>query len=203
MIGHYFQHAHLDVIAGADELIRRGVADPDRMVKMGWSAGGHMTNKVITATDRFKAAASGAGVAQWISMYAQTDIRALRTPWFGGTPWQKNAPYEAYWNNSPLKDVSNVKTPTLFFVGERDPRVPLPQSVEMYHALVSLDVPTHLYVAPREPHVWQELRHQLFKLNTEIAWFEKYATKRPYTPEQAPSGSDNKNNVKSTSEGQP
>ena len=203
MVGHYFQNAHLDVMTGVDELIRRGIADPDRMVKMGWSGGGHMTNKIITVTDRFKAAASGAGAANWISMYAQSDIRSYRTPWFGGTPWQKNAPYEAYWNNSPLKDVSNVKTPTLFFVGERDPRVPLPQSVEMYHALVSLDVPTHLYVAPREPHVWQELRHQLFKLNTEIAWFEKYATKRPYTPEQAPSGSDNKNNVKSTSEGQP
>jgi dipeptidyl aminopeptidase/acylaminoacyl peptidase len=204
MVGHYFQNAHLDVMTGVDELIRRGIADPDRMVKMGWSGGGHMTNKIITFTDRFKAASSGAGAANWISMYAQSDIRTYRTPWFGGTPWQKNAPYDAYWNNSPLKDVSNVKTPTLFFVGERDPRVPLPQSVEMYHALKSLDVPTHLYVAPREPHVWGELRHQLFKINTEIAWFEKYATKRPYTPEQAPSvADDDKKGVKSTSEGQP
>ena len=137
MVGHYFQNAHLDVMAGVDELIRRGIADPDRMVKMGWSAGGHMTNKIITFTDRFKAASSGAGVAQWMSMYAQSDIRAFRTPWFGGTPWQKNAPIDAYWNNSPLKDVANVKTPTLFFVGERDPRVPMPQSVEMYRALKS------------------------------------------------------------------
>ena len=77
MVGHYFQNAHLDVMAGVDELIRRGIADPDRMVKMGWSAGGHMTNKIITFTDRFKAASSGAGVAQWMSMYAQSDIRAL------------------------------------------------------------------------------------------------------------------------------
>jgi dipeptidyl aminopeptidase/acylaminoacyl peptidase len=205
MVGHYFQNAHLDVMTGVDELIRRGIADPDRMVKMGWSGGGHMTNKIITVTDRFKAASSGAGAANWISMYAQSDVRTYRTPWFGGTPWQKNAPYDAYWNNSPLKDVSNVKTPTLFFVGERDPRVPLPQSVEMFRALQSLNVPTHLYVAPREPHVWQELRHQLFKVNTEIAWFEKYATKRPYTPEQPPpgSGTDIKKDGKSTSEGQP
>jgi dipeptidyl aminopeptidase/acylaminoacyl peptidase len=198
MIGHYFQNAHLDVIAGADELVRRGVADPDRMVKMGWSAGGHMTNKVITATDRFKAASSGAGVAQWVSMYAQTDIRAFRTPWFGGTPWQKNAPIDAYWNNSPLKDVANVKTPTLFFVGERDPRVPMPQSIEMYRALKANGVPTHLYVAPREPHGWGELRHQLFKLNAEIEWFEKYATKRPFTWEKAPG--DEKKDAKSTTD---
>ena len=186
MIGHYFQNAHLDVMAGVDEVIRRGVADPDKMVKMGWSGGGHMTNKIITFTDRFKAAASGAGAANWISMYAQSDIRFQRTPWFGGTPWQKNAPTDIYWANSPLKDVANVTTPTIFFVGERDPRVPMPQSIEMYRALKSLGVPTHLYVAPREPHGWTELRHQLSKLNLEIEWFEKYATKRAFTPEKAP-----------------
>jgi dipeptidyl aminopeptidase/acylaminoacyl peptidase len=186
MIGHYFQNAHLDVMAGADEVIRRGIADPDRMVKMGWSGGGHMTNKIITFTDRFKAAASGAGVAQWVSMYAQSDVRMNRTPWFGGTPWQKNAPIDVYWDNSPLKDVANVKTPTIFFVGERDPRVPMPQSVEMYRALKSNDVPTHLYVAPREPHVWEELHHNLLKMNAELAWFEKYATRRPYAWEMAP-----------------
>ena len=186
MVGHYFQNAHLDVMSGVDEVIRRGVADPDKLVKMGWSGGGHMTNKLITFTDRFKAAASGAGAANWISMYAQSDIRFQRTPWFGGTPWQKNAPIDVYWNNSPLKDVANVKTPTIFFVGEKDPRVPEPQSIEMYRALKSLNVPTHLYVAPREPHGWGELRHQLSKLNLEIEWFEKYATKRPFTPEKAP-----------------
>ena len=204
MVGHYFQNAHLDVMTGVDEVIRRGIADPDRMVKMGWSGGGHMTNKIITFTDRFKAASAGAGAANWISMYAQSDIRSFRTPWFGGTPWEKNAPFEVYWANSPLKDVANVKTPTLFFVGERDPRVPMPQSIEMYRALKSHDVPTHLYIAPREPHGWAELRHQLFKLNTEIAWFEKYATRRAYTPEKAPAaGNDEKKDVKSTSEGQP
>ena len=154
MVGHYFQNAHLDVMAGVDEVIRRGIADPDRLVAAGWSAGGHMTDKLITFTDRFKAAAAGAGAANWISMYAQSDIRSYRTPWFGGTPWQKNAPIDAYWNNSPLKDVANVKTPTIFFVGEKDPRVPMPQSVEMHRALKSNGVPTHLYVAPREPHGW-------------------------------------------------
>ena len=198
MVGHYFQNAHLDVMTGVDELIRRGVADPDRMVKMGWSGGGHMTNKIITFTDRFKAAASGAGAAQWVSMYAQSDIRAFRTPWFGGTPWQANAPIDVYWNNSPLKDVAKVKTPTLFFVGERDPRVPMPQSIEMYRALKSNGVPTHLYVAPREPHGWGELRHQLFKVNAEIEWFEKYATKRAYTWEKAPG--EEKKDVKATTD---
>ena len=152
MVGHYFKNAHLDVMAGVDHLIEMGIADRDRLVKMGWSAGGHMTNKIITFTDRFKAASSGAGAANWVSMYAQSDVRTYRTPWFGGTPWQKNAPIDVYWEHSPLKDVANVKTPTIFIVGESDVRVPLPQSVEMYRALKSIGVPTKLYVAPREPH---------------------------------------------------
>ena len=61
MVGHYFKNAHLDVMAGVDQVIRMGVADSSRMAKMGWSGGGHMTNKIITFTHRFRAAASGAG----------------------------------------------------------------------------------------------------------------------------------------------
>ena len=114
------------------------------------------------------------------------DVRTYRTPWFGGTPWQKNAPIDVYWDNSPLKYVANATTPTILFVGQQDPRVPMPQSVEMYRALESNGVPTVLYVAPREPHGWGELRHQLFKMNAELGWFEKYVMGRDYTWEQAP-----------------
>lgn len=184
----YFKQAHLDVMTGVDAVIARGVADPARLIKMGWSAGGHMTNKLITFTDRFKAASSGAGAANWISMYAQSDNREFRTPWFGGTPWQANAPIDLYWDHSPLKHVSQVKTPTLFLVGAEDPRVPLPQSVEMFRALRSRGVPTHLYVAPREGHGWTELRHRLFKLQVEMEWFEKWVNGASYRWETAPGG---------------
>ncbi len=180
MVGSYFNQAHLDVMAGVDYLIEEGIADPDRMVKMGWSAGGHMTNKIITFTDRFKAASSGAGAVNWIGMYAQSDIRTYRTPWFGGSPWEEDAPIDNYWNNSPLKDISKATTPTLVIVGENDPRVPMPQSVELYRALRSLGVDTHLYVAPREGHGWSELRHRLYKINVELEWFAKYALGEAY-----------------------
>ncbi len=199
MIGHYFQNAHLDVLAGVDHVIKMGVADPDRLVKMGWSAGGHMTNKIITTTGRFKAASSGAGAANWVSMYAQSDTRTQRTPWFGGTPWQKNAPIDLYWEHSPLKYVANVTTPTIFLVGERDERVPMPQSVEMYRALKANGVPTRLYVAPRAGHGWAELRHALFKMNAELDWFEKHVTKRPYVWEKAPG--DEKDKKETTPDG--
>ena len=139
-----------------------------------------MTNKIITHTDRFKAASSGAGAVNWISMYGQSDVRIYRTPWLGGTPWQKNAPIEIYWEHSPLKDIWKVKTPTIVLVGENDVRVPPPQSVELYRALRTNGVPTHLYIAPREPHGWRELRHELFKMNIELDWFEKHALGRAH-----------------------
>jgi dipeptidyl aminopeptidase/acylaminoacyl peptidase len=189
MVGHYFNNSHLDVMAGVDYLVNAGIADPDHLIKMGWSGGGHMTNKLITFTNRFKAASSGAGAADWVSMYAQSDVRSYRTPWFGGTPWQKDAPISVYWDNSPLKYVSNVTTPTIFLVGQNDQRVPEPQSVEMYRALKSNGVPTHLYVAPREPHGWEELRHVLFKMNVELDWFETQAMHRAYVWEKVPGDS--------------
>ena len=186
MVGGYFNQSHLDVMAGVEAVIALGVADPDRLVKMGASAGGHMTNKLITFTDRFKAASSFAGAANWISMYAQSDTRLRRDLWFGGTPYDAEAPFATYWNHSPLRDVANVKTPTLFIVGEHDPRVPLAQSIEMYRGLKRHDVPTKLYVGPREGHGFNELRHRLFKFQVEMEWFERHVHGRAYTWERAP-----------------
>lgn len=182
----YFRNMPLDVISGVDALVKQGLVDPDRTVVMGWSAGGHLTNKLVTMTTRFKAASSGAGVADWISMFSQSDRRDDRVAWFGGTPWRKNAPILTFWNASPVKDAANVRTPTLFFVGENDPRVPKEQAVEMYRALRSHDVPTRLYIAPREAHFWGELRHQIAKANAELAWFSQYALHSTYVAEVPP-----------------
>jgi dipeptidyl aminopeptidase/acylaminoacyl peptidase len=182
----YFHNMATDILTGVDHLVQTGVADPDKLVIMGWSAGGTLVNKLITMTDRFKAASAGVGVANWTSLWGQTDNTQFRRTWFPGTPWQKNAQVEMFWTSSPLKDVSNVKTPTLFFSGDADIRVPLAQSIEMYRALKSLNVPTRLYVAPREGHTWGDLRHQIAKANAELEWFDKYALGKPYAYEKPP-----------------
>ena len=189
VVNGYFHNMASDIMAGIDHLIQMGVADPDRLVAMGWSAGGTLVNKLVTMTDRFKVASAGAAISNWTSLYGQTDNTSFRRTWFGGTPWQKNARMDLFWNNSPLKDVANVKTPVLLFAGESDTRVPMAQSIEMYRALRSNGVPTVLDIAPREPHLWGDLRHLLFKANTELEWFEKYAMGRTYVWEKAPDGS--------------
>jgi dipeptidyl aminopeptidase/acylaminoacyl peptidase len=64
------------------------------------------------------------------------------------------------------------------------------QSVEMTRALKAQGVPSELHVAPDEGHVWGRPGHQLYKMNTEIEWFEKYVRHLPYTPEIVPTAND-------------
>jgi dipeptidyl aminopeptidase/acylaminoacyl peptidase len=45
-----------DLMSGVDQVIKMGVADPERLGVMGWSYGGYMTSMIITKTKRFKAA---------------------------------------------------------------------------------------------------------------------------------------------------
>ncbi|UCH10104.1 MAG: prolyl oligopeptidase family serine peptidase [Fidelibacterota bacterium] len=58
MVGSYFNQSHLDVMTGVDHLIELGIADGNQLIMMGWSGGGHMTNKSITHTNHFKGAPS-------------------------------------------------------------------------------------------------------------------------------------------------
>ncbi len=167
-----------------------GVADPDKLVVMGYSAGGHLTNKLLTFTTRFKAACVGAGASDWVSLYGQTDTRADRDLWFGGSLWQPDAPIKTYWDNSPIKDVAKVRTPTLFMWGERDARVPVSQAVEMSRAIQVHGVPARLDIVPLDGHTWVRPVNQLYKMNAELEWFAKYALKRAYTFEAAPSAND-------------
>ena len=189
-VGGYFKNSHHDVLAGVDRVIAMGVADPSRLAMMGWSAGGHLVNKLITFTNRFKAASSGAGVANWISLYGVSDTRSDRDLWLGGTLWQKNAPIDTYWEHSPLKYVTAARTPTLFVIGENDARVPMSQAIELSRALKAQGVPTEVHIAPNEGHDWIQPAHQLYKMNVEMEWFDKYVRDLAYIPEALPSKND-------------
>lgn len=180
MVGGYFTNSHDDTLRGVDHLVDIGLADPDRLIKMGWSAGGHMTNKVITVTDKFAAASSGAGAADWLSMYAESDVRYSRTPLFGGAPWEKDAPLKVFRKHSTLQDAWRVKTPTLFFVGENDVRVPTSQSIMMYRGVKAAGVETELYIADGQPHNYRLPSFQLFKINKELEWYAKHALGASY-----------------------
>jgi dipeptidyl aminopeptidase/acylaminoacyl peptidase len=169
--GDYFRQAFEDILLGVDALVARGIADPDKLGMMGWSAGGHWSNWTLTHTDRFKAISTGAGAMNWISMYAQTDIQGTREFYFKGKPWEN---WDHYLEMSPLKYIQNAKTPTLIHVCNGDPRVPKPQSDELHMALKKLGVPTEYIVYPLNSHGITEPRYQMVKMVSEFHWFEKW-----------------------------
>jgi len=174
--GNFMRLSYGDIISGVDHLIREGIADPDRLGMMGWSAGGHLSSWTLTQTDRFKAISTGAGAVNWISMYAESDVQSVREFYLGGQPYDA---WDAFVNESALKYVKNAKTPTLIHVGEADQRVPKPQSDELYMALKKLGVPVEYIVYPGMPHGLTEPRYQLVKMVSEFHWFEKWIKGRP------------------------
>jgi dipeptidyl aminopeptidase/acylaminoacyl peptidase len=172
IVGNYFAPGYEDIMAGVDHLIAQGIADPDRMGVLGWSAGGHWSNWILVHTDRFKAISSGAGTSNWISMYAQSDVQRNRQFYLGNKlPYDD---FDAYWKQSPLKYIRNARTPTMIHVVEGDPRVPSPQSVELHMALKQLGVPTELFMYPGSTHGIPDPRNQLAKAVSEMAWMDYY-----------------------------
>ena len=170
IVGDYFTLGYDDIMTGVDYLIDEGIADPDRMGVLGWSAGGHWSNWILTHTDRFKAISSGAGTMNWISMYAQSDVQRNRQFYIGDEFLYEN--FEPYWDQSPLRYISNASTPTMIHVVEGDPRVPSPQSVELHMALKKLGVPTELFMYPGRSHGIPDPRNRLVKSVSEMAWMD-------------------------------
>ena len=172
IVGNYFPPGFDDIMTGVDHLIAQGIVDSTKMGVLGWSAGGHWSNWILTHTDRFKAISSGAGTSNWISMYAQSDVQRNRQYYLGDKlPYDD---FDAYWNQSPLKYIRNAKTPTMIHVVEGDPRVPSPQSVELHMALKRIGVPTELFMYPGSSHGIPDPRNQLVKSMSEMAWMDYY-----------------------------
>jgi len=172
IIGRYFEDDIKDIMSGIDYLIEQGIADPERIGCHGWSAGGHLTNWLVTHySDRFKAAGSGAGGANWFSFYAQTDMHYIREIWFTAPPYEKPELFRA---KSPINYIRNASTPTIIFCGAADKRVPAPQSWEMYVGLQRYGVESEFRLYPGEPHGLRKLAHQKDKVVSELAWFDKH-----------------------------
>ena len=172
IVGDYFTMGYEDIITGVDHLIAEGIVDGDRMGALGWSAGGHWSNWILTQTDRFKAISSGAGTMNWISMYAQSDVQRNRQFYVGDGFLYED--FDTYFDQSPLKYITNAVTPTMIHVVEGDPRVPSPQSVELHMALKKLDVPTELFMYPGRSHGIPDPRNRLVKAVSEMAWMDYY-----------------------------
>ncbi|MCX6566146.1 MAG: S9 family peptidase [Candidatus Aminicenantes bacterium] len=160
-----------DLLAGVDDAVRKGVADPDRLGLGGWSYGGILTNYTIATDPRFKAAVSGAGSSNQISMYGG-DEYVLQYDNELGPPWRNP---EAWVNVSyAFFHADRIHTPTLFMGGEKDFNVPIIGGEQMYQALRTLGVPTQLVVYPGQYHLLTRPSYIHDRLGRYLAWFDAY-----------------------------
>lgn len=81
--------------------------------------GGYMTNVIISKTDRFRAAVTQDGFCHMTSecLIAETGNALMERMFGDDTPWTNE---KAYWEQSPLAHVKDMKTPLLFIHADQD-----------------------------------------------------------------------------------
>ena len=161
----------LDLHAAVDYVVASGIADPNRLGVGGWSYGGILTDYLIASDTRFKAAISGAGSANQISMYGVNEYvfqynTEIGEPWRATADWLKVS--------YPFFKADKIKTPTLFMGGDKDFNVPLVGGEQMYEALKTLGVPTELVVYPGEFHEFTRPSFIRDRFERYLAWYDKY-----------------------------
>jgi dipeptidyl aminopeptidase/acylaminoacyl peptidase len=167
-----------DVMAGVDHVIAKYNLDRSRVASIGHSYGGFMTNWLITQyPDRFVAAASGAGIVNWMSDYANADIARTKETEFFGKPWEEKA-REIMLKQSPITYAGRAKTPTLFIVGEIDRRVPFTENEQLYVALKKQGVPAKMIVYEGQSHGISGHWNNVHRMLNERGWFDMYMKPR-------------------------
>jgi dipeptidyl aminopeptidase/acylaminoacyl peptidase len=161
----------VDLLGAMDYVQKLDYVDSARLGIGGWSYGGILTNYTIATDGRFKAAISGAGSSNQISMYG-TDMYINQYENELGPPWKS----EALWVklSYPFFHADRIRTPTLFMGGEKDFNVPLLGGEQMYQALRSLGVDTALVIYPSQFHSITVPSYKKDRLDRYVAWYDKY-----------------------------
>jgi dipeptidyl aminopeptidase/acylaminoacyl peptidase len=160
-----------DLLAGVDYVVKMGIADPARLGIGGWSYGGILTDYTIATDTRFKAAISGAGSANQITMYG-IDQYTFQYDNEMGAPWVN--PQRWIEISYPFFHADRIHTPTLFMGGDRDFNVPIQGGEQMYQALQSLKVPTQMVIYPGQFHGFTRPSFLRDRLDRYVAWYDKW-----------------------------
>ncbi len=169
-----------DLMAGVEAaLAQNDWIDAERLGVTGQSYGGYMSNWIITQTQRFKAAVVDGGISNLVSFAGTSMYHSLLESEFNGSAYDN---FSLLWQWSPLRNVKNVTTPTLFLHGEVDNEVPISQAEEMYVALKKLGVESRFVQYLGEGHGWRpDLRpkNRYDLLRRMLEWFDHYL--KPYS----------------------
>lgn len=159
-----------DVMAAVDYTISEGYADPERLGVGGWSYGGILTNYVITKSDRFEGAITGASEVNYVANYGHDHYQReweaeLGLPWENREAWEKISPYN---------DVDKITTPTLVMGGKEDWNVPIQNSEQLYQALRRRGIETQLVVYPDESHGISRPSFVLDRYQRYLDWYDSH-----------------------------
>ncbi len=168
-----------DLMAGVDEVIRRGYVDAKRMSVCGGSGGGLLTNWTITHTDRFAAAVTDRCVSEWISFYYSADFTLFRPTWFKKPPFED--PQESI-ERSPVTYASRVTTPLMIIHSEEDWRTPIGQGEAMFRALKQQRKTAVMVRFPGENHELSRSgtpSRRVQRLQHYHRWFDKWLMGKP------------------------
>jgi dipeptidyl aminopeptidase/acylaminoacyl peptidase len=161
-----------DILTGVDALVKDGIADASRLTVGGYSYGGYMTNWLITQTDRFKAAVTGAGAVEHVANWGNDDTTFDDAYFLGGLPWETP---DRYRSEAAIYQINKVRTPTHMVAGADDIRVSVGEDYLLDRALHELGVPSELLIFPGEGHSLKKNPwHGKVKVREELKWLEKY-----------------------------
>ena len=151
--------------------------DKKRVGCTGGSYGGFMSNWILGHTDRFAAIATQRSISNWISFYGMSDIG-----YFFGKNQLAHDIYtdeglKRLWDQSPLKYINDMKTPTLFIHSNEDYRCPLEQGMQLFTALKEKGVPARFCMFKGENHELSRSGkplHRERRLKEITDWMDKY-----------------------------
>ncbi|MET3030549.1 S9 family peptidase [Flavobacterium johnsoniae] len=168
------------VLAAVDTVIAKGLVAPEKVGLIGHSFGGYEVDLIITQTDRFAAAVSGAAITDLISTYLYVGPTFRRPDFFRTENHQLRIgkslfeDMKSYLENSPVLLASGVNTPLLSWAGAEDRHVNSQQSMEFYLALRRQNKEHILLFYPDEEHGLEQ-KQNATDLNIRIMeWFNSY-----------------------------
>lgn len=160
-----------DCTNGALFLAAKGIVDRNHLFIRGGSAGGYTTLAVLTKTTAFRAAASYYGVADVTALALDTHKfeASYNDELLGKYPEKK----ELWEERSPIHSVHKISTPLIIFQGEQDTIVPKNQSIMIYDALKSRNIPVEMHLYQDEGHGFRQAATICHSLTKEAEFYLK------------------------------
>ncbi len=144
-----------DAIGGAQHLAKEGLADRDRMVLMGPSAGGYTVLRCLTARPgAFRAGISLFGISNLFTM--AEDTHKFEAHYLDSMIGVLPEAAERYRSRSPIFSVDAIVDPVAVYQGETDPVVPRDQAESLVASLRQRSIPHVFELYPGEGHGWRK-----------------------------------------------